>query len=145
MHVEYDGRAFFLDPFRHHDAEHAANVGNNAKNGHASPRRTCYREYVFQILSKNKRPAFATPALSSISWLALQFFTRARANVTRRRFRNAGDPHIAVNYTEVKINFNSRSAFRGNRVKFIRHLSARDRTDFSNAGHCRAHDGNVTL
>jgi len=49
---------------------------NNAKNGHASPQRTCYREYVFQILGKNKRLAFATPALSSISWLALQFFIR---------------------------------------------------------------------
>lgn len=71
-------RSFFLDPFRrrHHDAEHAANVEITRKTvtrSHSARAiaNTYFRFWVRINVSRSRRHA-----LSSISWLALQFFTR---------------------------------------------------------------------
>lgn len=54
-----------------------------------------------------------------------------KRDLARCYFRNVGDPHIAVNYAEIKINFHSPSAFCVESCQIYPILSARDGMDFT--------------
>jgi len=107
VHVEYDGKVLFLDPFcrRHYDSEHAANVKITRKTVtrlHAARAiaNTYFRFWVRINVSHLRRLHYHRfrGSLYNVS------FVSGKRNLTRCYFRNISrDPYITVNYAELYI------------------------------------------
>lgn len=117
VHMTEESASWTVLSSRHREAAHAATLGN-AKNGHVSRARTCYREYTFQILSKNKCLALAAAPYHRFRGSIYNFF-RERGLARRRIISTMSDTCVAVNYGDKNIFRYLRVPSRG-RVRSIR-------------------------
>lgn len=135
MHVEYDGRAFFLDPFRrrHHDAEHAANVEITRKTV-TRPRsaraiaNTYFRFWVRINVSRSRRLHYHRFRGSLCNFSLVS----GKRDLARMLFPQCWRSAYRCQLCEDKNKFQYTECILRNRVKLIQHPSARDRMDFSN-------------
>lgn len=135
MRVEYDGRAFFLDPFRrrHHDAEHAANVEITRKTV-TRPRsaraiaNTYFRFWVRINVSRPRRLHYHRFRGSLCNFSLVS----GKRDLARMLFPQCWRSAYRCQLCGDKNKFQYTECILRNRVKLIQHPSARDRMDFSN-------------